>query len=306
MSKIIVIGTGAMGSGIAASFLAHGATTIILGRDQAKAEATFPVIEACAKTIDSACSSGQLIAGAIAHWHEWADTDLIIETVSEQLDLKKRIFSELDQRVPKNIPIGTNSSGFAISDIAENKVTAHRMFNVHYLMPAHVVPLVEVVLGTQSDPALAQKICELIRAHGKKPILIKRDIPGLLASRLQHALMREALSLVQEGIVTPEDIDIAVRFGFGFRYAAVGPMAQKEMSGWDTHVLSAQTVYPSLSTIDTPPACVTDLVKQGKTGMSKGAGFWEWSPQGLARFKRNYGMRLKAAFDVLNIVPDEN
>jgi 3-hydroxybutyryl-CoA dehydrogenase len=308
MSKVVVIGAGTMGVGIAASFLAYGARTILLGRDFKKTEFHLSGVEACADSIDPAWrdSGAQLIAGTIEDWSDWENTDLIIETVSERLDLKKKLFGELDQRVPAGIPIGSNSSGFPISDIAHGLATSHRMFNTHYFMPAHIVPLVEVVLGERSDPQMAEEICNLYRSHGKKPVLVKRDIPGFLANRIQHALMREALSLVQEGIASPDDIDTAVRYSFGFRYAAVGPMTQKEISGWEGMTLAAELIYPSLSNIQAPPACVMDLVHTGKTGMAKGAGFREWSPEESTQMKQVYETRLKAAFEVLKIAPELN
>lgn len=308
MSKVVVMGTGTMGVGIAASFLAYGAKTIFLGRDSNKAELNLYKVEACADTINPAWrdSGAQLVSGSIADWSDWQNTDLVIETISERLDLKKGLFGELDQRVPPNIPIGSNSSGFPISDIAQDLTTSHRMFNTHYFMPAHIVPLVEVVLGEKSDPQMAEQICNLYRSHGKKPVLVKRDIPGFLANRIQHALMREALSLLQEGIASPDDVDTAVRYSFGFRYAAVGPMTQKEISGWEGMTLAAEVIYPSLSNIQAPPACVMDLVKSGKTGMAKGAGFREWSPEEAAQMKQVYEARLKAAFEVLKIAPELN
>ena len=308
MSKVIVIGTGTMGVGIAAGFLAFGANTILLGRDLEKAKLSLSKVEECTDSINPAWreSDAQLIAGTIADWSGWENTDLIIETISERLELKKAMFSELDQRVPPSIPIGSNSSGFPISDIAQGLPTSYRMFNTHYFMPAHIVPLVEVVLGATSDPQMAEQICSLYRAHGKKPVLVKRDIPGFLANRIQHALMREALSLVQEGIASPDDVDTAVRYSFGFRYAAVGPMTQKEISGWEGMALAAEVIYPSLSNINAPPACVMDLVSTGKTGMSKGAGFREWSPEEAREMKQVYEMRLKAAFEVLKIAPELN
>ena len=308
MSKVVVMGTGTMGVGIAASFLAYGAKTILLGRDFNKAEFNLSRVEACADTIIPTWrdSGAQLIAGSIADWSDWQNADLLIETISERLDLKKALFRELDQRVPPNIPIGSNSSGFPISDIAQGLVTSHRMFNTHYFMPAHIVPLVEVVLGENSDPQMAEEICNLYRSHGKKPVLVKRDIPGFLANRIQHALMREALSLVQEGIASPDDVDTAVRYSFGFRYAAVGPMTQKEISGWEGMTLAAEVIYPSLSNIQAPPDCVMDLVNSGKTGMAKGAGFREWSSEEAAQMKQVYETRLKAAFEVLKIAPELN
>lgn len=297
-----------MGAGIAGGFLAYGTDTVILGRTQAKAEACFDAIKACANSINAEWPQlgGQLLAGSISEWSDWTDTDLVIETVSERLDLKKAIFADLDQRVPPHIPIGSNSSGFPISDIAKDLVTANRMLNTHYFMPAHIVPLVEIVLGKKTNLEIASQVCAFYRIHDKKPVLVKKDIPGFLANRIQHALMREALSLVQEGIATPDDIDTAVRYSFGFRYAAVGPMTQKEISGWEGMTLAAELIYPSLSNITTPPTCVTDLVKCGKTGIAKGAGFRSWSLEEAAVVKKNYEERLKAAFAVLKVAPDQD
>ena len=297
-----------MGAGIAGGFLAYGTDTVILGRTQAKAEACFDAIKACANSINAEWPQlgGQLLAGSISEWSDWTDTDLVIETVSERLDLKKAIFADLDQRVPPHIPIGSNSSGFPISDIAKELVTANRMLNTHYFMPAHIVPLVEIVLGKKTNLEIASQVCAFYRIHDKKPVLVKKDIPGFLANRIQHALMREALSLVQEGIATPDDIDTAVRYSFGFRYAAVGPMTQKEISGWEGMTLAAELIYPSLSNITTPPTCVTDLVKCGKTGIAKGAGFRSWSLEEAAVVKKNYEERLKAAFAVLKVAPDQD
>ena len=306
MSKVVVIGTGTMGVGIAAGFLASGADTIILGRSTEKAASCLDAIQTCANSINPAWSQKNLMlqSGSIEAWQDWDSVDLVIETVSENLQLKRQIFAALDQRVPPHIPLGSNSSGFPISDIAKDLPTARRMFNTHYFMPAHIVPLVEIVAGQESDLALAETVCELYRSHGKKPVLVKKDIPGFLANRIQHALMREALSLVEEGIATTDDIDTAVRYSFGFRYAAVGPMTQKEISGWEGMTLAAELIYPSLSNITKPPSCVTNLVKSGKTGIAKGAGFKAWPADQAATMKRNYEQRLKAAFEVLKIAPD--
>jgi len=307
MSKVVIIGTGTMGIGIAAGFLASGAHTIILGRSAEKALQSLDAIKLCADSINPAWhkTNPPLQSGSIDTWQDWNEVDLVIETVSEQLELKRDLFALLDKRVPPHIPIGSNSSGFPISDMAIGLSTAHRMFNTHYFMPAHIVPLVEIVIGKQSSLELAEKLCDFYRAHGKKPVLVKKDLPGFLANRIQHALMREALSLVEEGVATPDDIDTAVRYSFGFRYAAVGPMTQKEISGWEGMVLAAELIYPSLSNITAPPKCVTNLVKTGKTGIAKGAGFRKWSPDEAAKTKKNYEERLKAAFEVLKIAPDE-
>lgn len=301
---IVIIGSGHMGAGIAAIFSAAGHTVVLLGRDVARLQARLPAIGALAATLQPVHPPGPLLAADLNEWNDWGGVALVIETISEDLAAKRALFADLDHRVPPHIPIGSNSSGYGIDEMTEGLGTTDRMLNVHYSMPAHIVPMAEVALGSRTSLPLAEGVCRLIQATGKKTTLIRQYIPGLLITRLQHALMREALSLVDRGLVTPQDIDDAVRFGFGFRFAALGPMAQKEMSGWDTHVASGASVYPSLSNISTPPACVADLVKQGRTGMKSGAGFEEWTPDEVAAFRQRYEARLQAAFAVLGVAPD--
>ena len=304
--RVVIIGSGNMGAGIAAIFLAFNHDVIVLGRDRQKIEARLPGIRTLSSSIndDEKQERGSLTAGTIEGWSDWADTQLVIETISERLAIKQALFAELARRVPESVPIGTNSSGFGIDEIAAGLDTTARMLNVHYSMPAHMVPMVEVALGSQTDPLVGERVCRLLETTGKKTTLIRKYIPGLLISRLQHALMREALSLVDQGVVTPQDIDAAVRYGFGFRYAAAGPIAQKEMSGWDTHAVSAAAVYPTLSNATTPPKCITDLVGAGRIGMNSGAGFANWTEDQVAEFKRKYNERLQAAFQVLTVAPD--
>lgn len=315
MKKVAVLGTGTMAIGIAAGFISSGYGVILLGRNLVRANAAIPEILHLAKGLISSSSTGsdtgsnsssldQIQTGAIDAWSDWTDVVLVIETVTENLALKQMIFASLDKRVPAHIPIGSNSSGFPISQISQSLKTAPRMFNMHYFMPAHIVPLVEVVLGKASDPLMAKKVCELFEETGKKPVLVNQDIPGFLANRIQHALMREALALVNDGIATPEDVDTAVRYSFGFRYAAVGPMTQKEISGWEGMAIAAKEIYPSLSNNAEISPCLNKILKEKKFGIKSKEGFRTWSDEEAAEMKRKYEKRLKAAFDVLQIEPD--
>jgi 3-hydroxybutyryl-CoA dehydrogenase len=310
MNYVAVIGTGIMAAGIAAGFLAQSIPVVILGRSKDKADACLDKALTLAQKIGIsgtyASQSQDTIKGGqktevLENWSNWNGCDWVIETVAENLALKQEIFQYLDERVPAHIPIGSNSSGFPISKIASGLKTANRMMGAHYFMPAEVVPLVEVVMGEKTELVFAEQACSLYKSIGKKPVLVKKDIPGFLANRIQHALMREALSLVQEGIASPEDIDDAVRYSFGFRYAAVGPMTQKEISGWDGMANAAKEIYPSLSNITTLPPKVVQLMSEGKTGMKSGEGFRKWTPEEIAQVSDSYSRRLKAAFDVLNI-----
>jgi 3-hydroxybutyryl-CoA dehydrogenase len=304
MERVVVVGTGTMAGGIGAGFIAAGIPVVVLGRDESKARSSLASAVELARTLPAAGAPAPADAhatGLIDGWTDWRDVAWVIETVAEDFDLKRRLFTSLDQRVPAHIPIGSNSSGFPISRIAQGLATGRRMFNAHYFMPAHLVPLVEVALGEESDPDLGARVCDLYRRIGKRPVLVRKDIPGFLGNRIQHALMREALSLIDSGIASPEDVDAAVRYSFGFRYAAAGPVLQKEISGWDSMARAAEEIYPSLSNSPRLAQCVADNIAAGKTGMKAGAGFRPWSADEVKAERASYEKRLKAAFDVLNM-----
>jgi 3-hydroxybutyryl-CoA dehydrogenase len=300
--QVVILGTGTMAAGIAAGFIDAGIPVVMLGRDSAKAQACVEAARQLAAVLRTPSRTDTPArVGDIAHWADWSDVAWVIETITENFDLKRDLFADLDRRVPAHIPIGSNSSGFPVTKLAEGLATRRRMFNAHYFMPAHLVPLVEVALGEDSDPGLGQQVCDFYRAAGKKPVLVRRDIPGFLANRIQHALMREALDLIDRGIASPEDVDTAVRYSFGFRYAAAGPVLQKEISGWDSMAQASREIYPSLSNTDHLARCVSDLMAQGRTGMKAGAGFNTWTPEQIALERRHYDARLKAAFEILSM-----
>lgn len=303
MEKVVVIGAGTMAVGIGAGFIDAGMQVVFLGRELARAEAALAAAckTAAALAAGAARAPVATAVGLIDDWNDWQGVTWVIETVAEDFELKRQVFAALDARVPAGVPIGSNSSGFPISRIAEGLATRSRMFNAHYFMPAHLVPLVEVVLGVDSDPMLGEAVCALYRRAGKKPVLVRRDIPGFLANRIQHALMREALSLIDSGIATPEDVDTAVRYSFGFRYAACGPVMQKEISGWDSMARAAAEIYPSLSNTHVLADCVAGLIAAGRTGMKAGGGFMAWPADLAASERAAYEIRLKAAFEVLKL-----
>lgn len=230
---------------------------------------------------------------------DWPEVDVAIEAVPEKLDLKRALFADLARRARPDAWLTSNSSSFPISAIAEGLPGPGRFFGLHYFMPAHLVPLVEVVCGAGSDPALAREVAGFMRSTGKVPVVVKKDLPGFLANRLQHALGREALALVEAGVATPEDVDAAVRFGFGFRYLAAGPLLQRDHAGLDVHAAAAATMYPGLSTSKEPAKCLTDRVAAGRLGMKAGAGFYDWTPETIAAERARYEAILRGALALL-------
>ncbi|NLY63436.1 MAG: 3-hydroxyacyl-CoA dehydrogenase [Alcaligenaceae bacterium] len=230
----------------------------------------------------------------------WADMDLVIEAIPEKLELKQALFRDLERLARPDTVLCSNSSSFPISDIAEGLETGSRMIGLHFFMPAHIVPLVEVVLGKRTDPELGELLVNLMRRCGSVPVLIRKDIPGFLANRLQHAIGREIYSLIESGIVSPEDADAAVRFGFGFRYIAAGPIMQKEIAGWDVHAAAGGTIYPDLSNAAILPEVVAAKVRNNKFGMKTGEGFYKWTPESMAQEKDRYDAALRKGLDILS------
>ncbi len=299
LPRVRIIGAGTMGCGIAAGFVAHGCEVVLLVREAAGCEAAKRRTLALLGGAGGAQQPGVLTLHALDAFADWDNADLVIESIAEDLLVKQQLFAWLDSRVPAGVPIGSNSSGFPISRIAAGLAGRSRMFGMHYFMPAHLVPLVEVVLGADSDPALGKQVCEMFTTAGKKPVLVKRDIAGFLANRIQHALMREVLSLIDSGIASPEDIDLAVRYSFGFRYAAVGPVLQKEISGWESMARAAREIYPTLCNSSVLAPCMERKLIEGKLGMTSGEGFMTWTAQSAQAARADYEQRLAGALRLL-------
>ena len=216
----------------------------------------------------------------------WGKIEIAVECVPERLDLKQEIFARMEKLSLPQIPLTSNSSGFPISKIGKGLKTQSRMLGLHFFMPAHLAPLVEVICRRTTDPHLAGEVYDLMKRLGKKPVLVKRDIPGFLANRIQHALMREALSLVENGIATPEDVDDAVGSGFGFRYIASGPLRQKDLTGLDTQYAAGVAIYADLCNDSSPSPYIRDKVAAGHLGIKTRRGFYEWGEKEALSLKR--------------------
>ena len=242
---------------------------------------------------------------------DWPAVDLVIECIPERLDIKAALFADLERRARSDALLTSNSSSFPISAIAAGLSTSSRMLGLHFFMPAHLVPLVEVILGVNSTPAHGDTLVAFMRTCGMVPVLVKKDLPGFLANRLQHALTREAFAMIDDGVATAEDVDNAVRFGFGFRFLAAGPVMQRDHAGIDVHTAAAATMYPSLSAATVPAKVLLDRVAAGKLGMKAGEGFYRWTQASAAAERLRYDNLLRAglmliAAELPPIAPDDN
>ena len=298
-STALVVGGGTMGADVALVLARAGCQTIVLESAEARRKLLPDHFARGMKDLGYPNRLDKLSACTSLDEVPWNEIDLVIECIPERLDIKQCLFAELARRARPDALLTSNSSSFPISAIAAGLDTSERMLGLHFFMPAHLVPLVEVILGAGSDPAHAGTLAAFMRACGMVPVLVKKDLPGFLANRLQHALAREAFSMIDEGVATAEDVDKAVRFGFGFRFLAAGPVLQRDHAGIEIHTAAAATMYPSLSAATVPAKVLRDKVAAGKLGMKTGEGFYRWTPESIAAERKRYDDLLRAGLKLI-------
>ncbi|MGE8364496.1 3-hydroxyacyl-CoA dehydrogenase family protein [Cupriavidus sp.] len=297
----VVVGGGTMGADVAVVLArAHCRTTVVEPEAQ-RAAAVAAKVAANLAAIGPAAEAGLagLTVAPSLEAVDWSTVDLVIECIPERLDIKRALFADLVQRARTDAILASNSSSFPISAIGEGLPTRERMFGLHFFMPAHLVPLVEVVLGEGSAEAGADALITFMRRCGMVPVKVKKDLPGFLANRLQHALSREAFDLIDRGIASPEDVDAAVRFGFGFRFLAAGPVMQRDHAGIDVHAAAGATMYPTFNNSAVPARCLTERAADGRHGMKSGEGFYQWTPETIAAERERYDRLLRAGLDLI-------
>lgn len=289
-----------MGGDIAIIFAAKGWRVHVMSPSQKTRAALGARISAGLKQLGApAAHAANVTTHATLEDIAWNEVSLAIEAATEDLALKQKLFAQLETLAKADIPLATNTSNFLIGEIGKDLKTRSRVIGLHFFMPAHLVPLVEIVSSESTDSAVAAQLEQLLKSLGKAPIRVNRDVPGFVGNRLQHALMREALWLIHDGVTTAEGIDTAVRYGFGFRFVACGPVLQKEMSGLDTHYAVASALYPHLYKNDGPPPFLKAMNERGHVGMKAKHGFWQWTDESIAQEKARIEKALQAGFAIL-------
>jgi len=304
LSPLAVIGAGAMGSGIAALFAARGVDVALidpvdgaLERAQAQVRRQLPILagdgaDAALRRID--CHAVLEAAG---------DAALVIEAVPEKLELKREVFARLDALCAPGAIFATNTSGLSINAIAQAVTRRDRFVGTHFFTPADVIPLVEVVRNDATTDDTVTRVMDTLRHVGKRPVLVRRDIPGFIANRIQHALAREAMALLESGVASAEDIDEVVKWSLGIRLALSGPLEQRDMNGLDVHLAIAEYLYPDLENRTEPSALLRDKVRDGALGAKSGQGFYAWPPERRERVLRDKSAALAELVCWLNARP---
>ncbi|MEO1681545.1 MAG: 3-hydroxyacyl-CoA dehydrogenase NAD-binding domain-containing protein [Pseudomonadota bacterium] len=302
--RISVIGAGLMGHGIALTFARAGHPVVV----------TDPVAEARAALPDRIADSLRLmgtaqdeidialdqvrVTGDLAE--AVMDADLVIEAAPEKLDLKQSIFAEIEASAPRDCILASNTSVMPIAEIMGGLTHKDRTLGTHWWNPPHMIPLVEVIRTKWTSDAAADAVLALLSDVGKTPVKVDKDVPGFIGNRLQHALWREAISLVERGICDAEAVDTVVKSCFGRRLAVLGPLENADLVGTDLTLDIHNTVLADLEDRNGPSPYLEKLVADGRLGMKSGRGFRDWTPEEAEKVRNRVTTHLKNLDTILD------
>jgi 3-hydroxybutyryl-CoA dehydrogenase len=294
-ARIAVIGAGLMGHGIAQVFALAGHDVAItdsftsnLDNVKERISANLRDLGDDPKAVERVTPNADLAAAV-------RDADFVVEAVLEELPLKQKLFGEIEKHVRTDAILASNTSVIPITKIMEGLKARERALGTHWWNPPYLVPLVEVI-GTQwTSQSAIDTTMALHESIGKTPVHVKKDVAGFVGNRLQHALWREAISLVEHGICDAETVDTVIKAAFGRRLAVLGPLENADLVGTDLTLAIHNTVLPEIESRPGPSPYLEKLVAEGKLGFKSGEGFRKWTPEQQKELRAKVTRHLKAA-----------
>ena len=282
MKKIGICGTGLMGATMAQIFAEKGYETWIWGRTEAS-------LERGRKLLSVGEGDGLFLTTKL---EELSDCDIIIESIVENLEVKQDFFEKLSKIVKPETILATNTSGLSMNRICERVDGKERFLGMHWFNPSNLIPLIEIICNDRTEEDYVQKVYGLAKAIGKKPVICHKDVPGFIANRIQFAILRECMDIVEKGVASVEDVDTVMKYGIGFRYGAYGPFEVADFGGLDTFYHISEYLNEDLCDAKEPQKLIEDLYKQGFYGVKSGRGFYDYSEgrgqEAVARRNRKY------------------
>ena len=282
-NKIAVIGSGIMGHGIA-QVMAQGGKNVVINdiSEDALKKAKLKIQDSINLLVKNEMFPADKISETLARISYSSDincvsdADLIFEVIPEKLPIKEALFNKLKNISKKGAIWATNTSGIPINKLAQLTDRPELFVGTHFFQPAHLVPLVEVIQGDKTELKVIEALIKLLKNVGKSPVHVKMDIPGFIGNRLQHAIAREAMSLLEKGVASAEDIDTVVKTSLAVRMVFTGPIQQRDFNGLDTHLSIAEYLYKDLENSTVPLEILKKEVEKGNLGLKTGCGFYNW------------------------------
>lgn len=290
IKNILICGAGMMGKNIAFVFASNPDFNVAL-YDLFSTDVEAGIRTNTRQLVEKGVLTEEELAGRLSRISFTTDidsplvsrADFVIEAVFEDMAIKQDTFAKLEERCRPDTIFCTNSSVMSPSQISEKLTHRERFVGTHFWNPGHLIPLVEVVKSDASSDEVAQTVMEVLRSVGKKPVLCKKDVPGFIANRMQHALWREAISIVENGIADAATVDEAVKYSFGLRLPQLGPMENADMVGTDLTYNIHDYILQDLEDSHRPSPLLKKLRDEGKLGFKSGEGFQTWTKEQTAR-----------------------
>ncbi len=300
---VAVVGAGTMGPGIAATFARHGFATRLFDvkaeqLEKAKGTVDFVYntlvrggfmseadVATGKKNLTYTGDLGEAVGGA----------DFVVETVPEKLEIKQQVFREIEPLVGDDVVLASNTSGIPITTLASVCKHPNRVIGMHWSNPPHVIPVIEVIRGEQTDQATVDTTFAVVRRIGMIPAAVDRDVAGFVENRILYAIMREALHLLDEGVASAEAIDTVVKWGIGYKLAVIGPLELLDMAGLDIYTSVANYLNPDLSNRADVSPTVTSKVAEGKLGIKTQGGLFDYTPEQIQQLAQKRGKLLLAS-----------
>lgn len=282
--QLVIGGAGIMGASIAQIFAKYGYNVVLYdisaksienGKKLIAINQETAIVEGEIKPEDS-----KVLLDRISFSMDpecFSDADFVIEAIVEDMKVKHDFWGQVSKIAPGDAILTTNTSGLSITEIAKAVKNPQRFAGMHWVNPPHIVPLVEVICGEKSDPAVAETIAEVARKIGKKPVMVKKDAKGFVLNRLQFCILREAMHIVESGIADIKDVDAVMKYGLGMRYACLGPFEVADLGGLDTFFSIASYLFADLSDMKEPPKMFSELIDQQFYGTKSERGFYDYS-----------------------------
>jgi 3-hydroxybutyryl-CoA dehydrogenase len=293
--QIAVIGAGLMGHGIAQVFALAGHDVAVYDAAEASLKTVRDRIAANLRDLDADVTAYERVRPTGDLADAVREADYVVEAAPENLALKQKLFDEIERHVRQDTILASNTSVMPITQIMSGLKHRERALGTHWWNPPFLVPLVEVIGTEWTSPEAIDFTMKLHADAGKTPAHVKKDVPGFIGNRLQHALWREAVSLVERGICDAETVDTVIKAAFGRRLAVLGPLENADLVGTDLTLAIHQTVLPDIDARPGPSPYLEKLVADGKLGFKSGEGFRTWTPEQQAELRAKVVSHLKAA-----------
>jgi len=275
IQSVLIIGYGVMGRGVSATFAAAGFDTMV---KSSRAAELVDLPEGVTATADFPADA----------------PDLVIEFVPEDVAIKQQVFAGVEAAWPDDdVIIATGTSGMSLEKLAEGLTKPELFTGVHYFMPADTTAVAEVMAGPGAPAEVVDAVADAVRRTGKEIVTLYKPIVGFLINRLQHIILHEAYYLVEGGVATPADIDMAARKMLAPRMCLNGLIEQKDTSGLEIHALAQSSIVPELHPVDTPNPLIQDMVARGEVGLSAGKGFYDWDGCDVDLVRKQSSERLR-------------